>query len=151
MYTYQFKFFLVIATITLFNKHAFSQMPSTKKSIYYLIDTFSYKKKELYNIYNNPHVHNTFGSDIKFNYPCYYNGEYSPAFLQFKKTIKTISKKDMKKFQLISDHDFLELICKNGISSLFLLEKYDIYFVERLKKRKYLLYKVMSSAPPRIE
>lgn len=151
MLTYIFSFFLIIVTIATFNKQAFSQMPVAKKSIYFSIDTFSNDKKKLYNIYNNPRVHDTFGSDIKFNYPCYYNGEYSPSFLQFRKTIKIISKRDIKRLQLMSDHDFLEIICRYGISSLFLLEKYDIYFVEKLKKRRYLLYKVMSSAPPRIE
>ncbi len=145
-----FKSLLIIVVIVFLGKIAHPQaLPLIKKSIYFLIDTFQSKNKKLYKIVNTSHV--MFGSHIKFDYPCYYNGEYSPYFLQFKKTIKTIGKKEMKRLRLMSDQDFLELICKNGVGGGVLFTDYDIYFVEKLKKRKYLLYKVMSSAPPRIE
>jgi len=146
-----FKPLLIVIVIVFLGKKIRAQIPpSTKKNIYFLIDTFSNNNKKLYKIVNTSHV--MFGSHIKFDYPCYYNGEYSPYFLQFKKTIKTISKKEVKRFPLMSDYDFLELVCKNGESSGgALVTDYDIYFVEKLKKRKYLLYKVWSSAPPRIE
>ncbi len=144
-----FKSLLIIVAIVFLGNNILAQIPpSTKKNIYFLIDTFSNNRK-LYKIVNTSHV--MFGSHIKFDYPCYYNGEYSPYFLQFKKTIKTIGKKEMKQLPLMSEHDFLELICKNGVGGAILDRDYDIYFVEKLKKRKYLLYKVFSSSPPRIE
>lgn len=142
---------LVIVLIIFLYKSVSSQtFPDKKKNIYFLIDTFTTKNKKLY-IIRNPPQHYMFGSITKFNYPCYYNGEYSPEFLQFKKTIKSIGKKEMKHLSLMSDHDFLELICKHGVGGGVLVKNYDIYFVEKLKKRKYLLYKVWSSPPPRIE
>lgn len=141
---------IVLIVFLYFNVSA-QTSPGVKKSIYYLIDTFTTKNKKLYAIQNSPQ-HYMFGSHIKFNYPCYYSGEYSPYFLQLKKTIKTISKNEMKQLSLISTKDFLELVCKNGSGSGGLLVTYyDIYFVEKLKKSKYLLYKVFSSPPPRIE
>ncbi len=122
--------------------------PDIKKSIYFLIDTFSNNK--LYKI-RNPPLHNIFGSIIKFDYPCYYDGEYSPEFFQIKKNIKIIDKKEMKRFPQTENTDFLELICKYGARGGVLFSDYDIYFIEKLKKRKYLLYKVFSSPAPRIE
>ncbi len=133
------------------NEKVSSQTHSVKKSIYYLIDTLFDNRKKLYKIHNNSYINNVFGSVIKFDYPCYYNGEYSPEFFQFKKTIKMIKKKEMKRLHLISNHDFFELICKYGVGGAVLFTDYDIYFVERLKRRKYLLYKAFSSPPPRIE
>ena len=146
---YLFKLSLSIVLIVFMQGSIRAQTsPDIKKSIYFLIDTFSNNK--LYKI-RNPPLDNMFGSIIKFDYPCYYNGEYSPEFFQFKKTVKTIGKKEVKQLPLMSGHGFVELICKNGVGGAILDRDYDIYFVEKLKKRKYLLYKVFSSPPPRIE
>jgi len=144
-----FKSLLIIVVSVFLSKNIHAQINSTKKSIYFPIDTFSTKNKKLYKIVK--YSYSMFGSIIKFNYPCYYNGEYSPEFFQFKKTIKMIKKKEMKRLHLISNHDFFELICKYGVGGAVLFTDYDIYFVERLKRRKYLLYKAFSSPPPRIE
>jgi len=146
-----FKPLLIVIMLVSLDERASSQTPLVKKGIYYLIDTLSNKNKKLYTIHNYDTSRTIFGSYIKFDYPCYYNGEYSPEFFQFKKTVKTIGKKEVKRLPLMSGHDFLELICKYGVRGGVLFTDYDIYFIERLKKRKYLLYKVMSSAPPRIE
>jgi len=90
-----FKSLLIIVVSVFLSKNIHAQINSTKKSIYFPIDTFSTKNKKLYKIVK--YSYSMFGSIIKFNYPCYYNGEYSPEFFQFKKTIKMIKKKEMKR------------------------------------------------------